>query len=74
MAENFEVGDVVKLKSGAPKMTVIAAGKEDMTGEPFTSCRWFVGMKSESASFPPDALVLVSEVEVGRLGDPARRT
>lgn len=51
----FKVGDVVRLKSGGPAMTV--TGTSD-TG--WVICHWFVDEKSkaESGSFPPEALVL----------------
>lgn len=57
MAENFNVGDVVKLKSGGPSMTVTAVG--DLHGMPSVWCSWFVDLKNEQGSFPPDAVVLV---------------
>lgn len=37
----FEPGDVIRLKSGGPAMTVEQVGKRAMTGEYFVWCRWF---------------------------------
>lgn len=56
---DFEVGDVVKLKSGGPRMSVQQIG--DMYGEPFVQCSWFVTVgkndKLENGSFHPKTLV-----------------
>jgi uncharacterized protein YodC (DUF2158 family) len=59
MSGAFKSGDVVRLKSGGPKMTVTNAGTAHMTGEAFVECAWFVGTKAETASFPPAALAAV---------------
>ena len=50
MSEQFEVGDVVQLKSGSEKMTV----EEIDDGE--VSCVWFVGNLPQRASFPSTTL------------------
>ncbi|MCL5051638.1 DUF2158 domain-containing protein [Igneacidithiobacillus siniensis] len=60
--EKFKSGDIVKLKSGGPNMTVsnyvgIAAGRESKT----VQCKWFAGAKSESSNFYEDMLVPVEE-------------
>ena len=54
MAESFKLGDVVKLKSGGPKMTVTQTG--DLHGEHTVWCVWFVGTKKEEDTFAPEAL------------------
>ena len=47
----FEVGDLVKLKSGGPEMTVQKAWNDgDCT------CQWFAGKKLESGRFPKESL------------------
>jgi uncharacterized protein YodC (DUF2158 family) len=51
---DFKVGDVVQLKSGGPKMTVIVAADDNITGNVATA--WFVGDKQESGEFPAEAL------------------
>jgi uncharacterized protein YodC (DUF2158 family) len=61
MAEGFNVGDVVQLKSGGPKMTVIEVGRSPITSEATIHCTWFAGARSERAVFPPDALVSAPE-------------
>jgi uncharacterized protein YodC (DUF2158 family) len=58
----FKSGDIVKLKSGSPNMTVsnyvaIAAGRESQT----VQCKWFAGAKSEASNFHEDMLVPVEE-------------
>ena len=49
----FKVGDLVKLKSGGPTMTV-NSWKHYGRWE----CTWFSGKKHETGEFSPDALVL----------------
>ena len=52
----FAIGDIVKLKSGGPEMTVQSL--PDTSGRSYR-CQWFAGKKLESGSFPPDSLELV---------------
>lgn len=52
----FAVGDIVKLKSGGPEMTV--QSQPDPPGKMY-QCQWFAGKKLESGRFPPDSLELV---------------
>ena len=42
-AENFEVGDVVRLKSGSPNMTIVELGKYSGSGKTQAMCQWFSG-------------------------------
>ena len=42
----FKVGDVVKLKSGGPKMTVSSIDEDGYIG-----CTWFIENKREGDSF-----------------------
>ena len=54
MAETkFEVGAVVRLKSGGPRMTVVGR----MWGSDQLLCNWFEGVRSHMGSFPAKALV-----------------
>ena len=55
----FEKGDVVRLKSGGPAMTV--SDFDDMFDT--VICEWFDGAKRESSHFTPESLVLVTEQE-----------
>jgi uncharacterized protein YodC (DUF2158 family) len=57
---DFQIGDVVKLKSGGPKMTVTGTGK-DMSGKPTVGCTWFVqhDTKKETGAFPVEAVEAV---------------
>lgn len=38
---NFNPGDVVRLKSGGPLMSVEQVGKHSLTGEDAVWCTWF---------------------------------
>ena len=53
---SFKIGDIVKLKSGGPDMTV---RDESRIGESVYSCQWFAGKKLESGRFAPESLELV---------------
>lgn len=60
MASNiqFKVGEVVKLKSGGPDMTV--RSPPDLHRDYYV-CQWFAGKKLEQGNFPQDALEAVSQ-------------
>lgn len=55
---SFKEGDVVRLKSGGPRMTVTNVG--DRLGTPSVWCNWFVGGKRDSEVFPIGAVEVVS--------------
>ncbi|MFV3335006.1 YodC family protein [Pseudomonas sp. NY15437] len=57
----FNVGDIVRLKSGGPNMTVQTL--PDAGGRLFT-CQWFAGKKLENGRFPAESL------EVAPVGAP----
>lgn len=46
----FNVGDIVKLKSGGPDMTI-----QSNTDNGYY-CQWFAGKKLERGAFPEDSL------------------
>ena len=50
--DGFKVGDIVRLKSGGPAMTV-----QEVLGESRFRCQWFGGRKLESGVFPIQSLV-----------------
>lgn len=52
----FSVGDIVKLKSGGPEMTVQTL--PDPPGK-YYRCQWFAGKKLEAGNFPADSLEMV---------------
>lgn len=55
MGTQFKKGDIVRLKSGGPDMTI-----DDivtLTGKSRVRCVWFAGRKHESALFEPSSLV-----------------
>jgi uncharacterized protein YodC (DUF2158 family) len=54
IAEQIKKGDVVKLKSGGPKMTVTQVGER--MGAPTVWTTWFDGTKAIEGAFPPEAL------------------
>jgi uncharacterized protein YodC (DUF2158 family) len=52
----FAIGNIVKLKSGGPEMTIQTQPAE--SGAYYT-CQWFAGKKLEAGRFPADSLELV---------------
>lgn len=52
----FAVGDIVKLKSGGPDMTIRVS--PDTAGKSYV-CQWFAGKKLEQGNFPEDSLTQV---------------
>ena len=55
---SFAVGNIVKLKSGGPEMTVRAVPTE--LSKPYT-CQLFAGKKLEQGNFPGDSLESVDK-------------
>jgi len=49
--EDFEIGDVVQLRSGGPKMTV-----HGLVSDGDVVCKWFEGNEVREESFPKDTL------------------
>lgn len=70
----FKVGDVVKLKSGGPAMTVTGEGS-DMNGNPRVNCTWFGKDDLEqNGAFPANALeISAAPIERRPSGLPLRR-
>lgn len=56
----LKIGDVVRLKSGGPKMTVTGRRDSINDGEGLW-CSWIYQGKKEEFAFPSDALVKVRE-------------
>jgi len=57
--EELEVGDIVQLKSGGPKMTV---DEVERGGDPDRIlCRWFAGSKHEHGAFKKQTLTKILE-------------
>ena len=54
MDTTFRPGDVVRLKSGGPRMTVESVN--DFYGETRVHCSWFEKTKKLSDTFAPTAL------------------
>lgn len=48
--ETLKIGDVVRLKSGGPAMTVMAIGRQGVT------CQWFAGLDLQSGVIPETGL------------------
>lgn len=59
----YEVGTLVKLKSGGPDMTVKSAHRHHSTNEfqGIYRCQWFAGKKAEAADFPEASLELLTK-------------
>ena len=54
---SFNIGDVVRLKSGGPRMTVQDIGDYSAKGlKVGIYCVWFEGTKKLSSAFHPDTL------------------
>jgi uncharacterized protein YodC (DUF2158 family) len=63
METEFEVGDVVQLKSGGPKMTIENIGKYGMgSTKDEAKCVWFDGTKRNEALFELAALRIAPPV------------
>jgi uncharacterized protein YodC (DUF2158 family) len=56
----FKLGEIVQLKSGGPKMTVISLPGGPYGGG-YYGTTWFAGAKKESGNFPAEALVTPKE-------------
>ena len=58
--EDFEIGDVVQLRSGGPKMTVhILVSDGDVV------CQWFESNEVHEENFPKEALKQVEQIKAG---------
>jgi uncharacterized protein YodC (DUF2158 family) len=62
MAETFEIGEVVHLKSGGPEMTITKVGLAPISQQTILLCAWFEGNKQMEGEFPQEAV----EREIGR--------
>lgn len=56
MADQFNAGNVVMLKSGGPKMTVETVAQEAFSGKTKVWCIWFEGAKQMTGNFDPETL------------------
>jgi uncharacterized protein YodC (DUF2158 family) len=54
-----QVGDIVKLKSGGPHMTVTKVGNNPAVGGLSVWCTWFEGAETKKGSFPAAGVVAV---------------
>ncbi|TGA72329.1 DUF2158 domain-containing protein [Aliivibrio fischeri] len=63
----YAVGDIVKLKSGGPDMTVKEVIKNGIGSDgPFNGnyrCQWFAGKKLDNGVFPQESLLKVNSGE-----------
>jgi uncharacterized protein YodC (DUF2158 family) len=57
MQQQFKTGDVVRLRSGGPAMTVTKVGEQSLTHEPAVWCVWFVHNQKFEDTFSPGALM-----------------
>lgn len=58
MATKFKTGDIVRLKSGGPEMTVKEFRDRPQLRD--YTCQWFAGKKLESGHFEEDSLEFVT--------------
>lgn len=61
---SFKEGDIVQLKSGGPKMTVVHV----LPGSPssYYDCKWFAGSKLSQGRFSADSLQPYIDVAPGK--------
>ncbi|MBN6078619.1 YodC family protein [Aggregatibacter actinomycetemcomitans] len=61
LENKFEIGQIVRLKSGGPDMTIQSLIKDFSTKEFLGEykCQWFAGKKLENGVFPEQSLELV---------------
>lgn len=57
MSKTYTTGQLVKLVSGGPEMTI----REYSQIQKAYQCQWFAGKKLEQGYFPADSLVLVTQ-------------
>lgn len=61
MSETLKSGDVVKLKSGGPKMTVTDVGHDEIAGQTLVWCVWFDDKQIEKrGAFPLQSVELAN--------------
>lgn len=61
MANQFQPGNVVRLKSGGPLMTVEQVG-QDAAGRDRVWCKWFdKNSNPQTETFPPETIQLDDE-------------
>ncbi|HTG94865.1 MAG TPA: DUF2158 domain-containing protein [Pyrinomonadaceae bacterium] len=58
--EDFEIGDVVQLQSGSPKMTV-----HEVVSDGDVVCQWFESNEVHKENFPKEALKYVEQIKDG---------
>jgi uncharacterized protein YodC (DUF2158 family) len=61
MANAFSIGQIVRLKSGGPAMTVTRIPASHL--DELVHTTWFAGKKAEHGGFPPNALKIVPDGE-----------
>jgi uncharacterized protein YodC (DUF2158 family) len=58
---DFKVGDVVRLRSGGPDMTIVGFAKSFPEEHSVAECRWFENGEKKAGNFPPEALEKVQD-------------
>jgi uncharacterized protein YodC (DUF2158 family) len=58
--EDFEIGDVVQLRSGGPKMTV-----RSLISDGAVVCQWFESNEVHEENFPKESLKKVEQIKAG---------
>ena len=58
--KGFEIGDVVQLRSGGPRMTV-----HSLVSDGEVVCQWFEGNEVHEETFPNEVLKKLAQVEDG---------
>lgn len=60
--DELKTGDVVRLKSGGPRMTVSAIDRSEDGTPRYVTCVWFSGDGFETSNFCYDTLILAINV------------
>ena len=56
MTEELKIGDIVRLNSGSPTMTIVAINEAELMGMKNIKCSWFIKGESKSDTFPSNCL------------------
>lgn len=65
MSEEFKPGDIVRLKSGGPRMTVESVSTSQPTGTRVAQCLWFEGDTRHQNEFALQALEVAPPTHKG---------
>ena len=56
MIEELKIGDIVRLNSGSPTMTIVSIIETELIGMKNIKCFWFIKGESKNDTFPSNCL------------------